>query len=278
MHALVCNDDKAILATLQHALEKMGYEVHCSHLGEGASEALRHDNLRLVITDWDVAKLKGVDLCRAVRSLDIPDYVYIIMLLGSEYGLRRVEALYSGADDIIAKPINSAELLACLNTAERVLSLETRNTTLFAMAKLAESRDPETGTHLERMQNFSQLLAQQLALSDKYRAVIDPEFIRLIFKTSSLHDIGKAGVPDAVLLKPGPLNAAERKIMELHVRLGVDTLDAAMKRFPKVRFLRMARDIAATHHEKFDGTGYPAGLRGDEIPLSGRIVAMRGRL
>ena len=105
-------------------------------------------------------------------------------------------------------------------------------------------------------------------------AEIDAEFIRLIYQTSPLHDIGKVAIPDFVLLKPGRLSNAEFEIMKSHTTLGAETLDAALQRFPEARFLRMARNIAATHHERWDGTGYPLGLKGEEIPLCGRIVAL----
>ena len=118
------------------------------------------------------------------------------------------------------------------------------------------------------------MLAQQLAANPKYHDEIDGEFIRLIFATSPLHDIGKVGIPDHVLLKPGLLTEQEYTIMKTHAMLGADTLDAALKQFPNFRFLEMARDIAATHHERWDGSGYPNGLQGEQIPLAGRIVAV----
>jgi len=103
---------------------------------------------------------------------------------------------------------------------------------------------------------------------------IDAEYLRLLYSTSPLHDIGKVGIPDSVLLKPGRLSDREFEIMKTHSAVGAQTLDAALARFPKTRFLRMARDIAATHHEHYDGSGYPGGLKGDDIPLCGRIVAL----
>jgi putative two-component system response regulator len=155
-----------------------------------------------------------------------------------------------------------------------VLSLETREVAIFAMAKLAESRDVETGHHLERVRSYCRLLAEEMASGDKFRNDIDPEFIRLIYLTSPLHDIGKIGIPDSVLLKPGRLNDREFEIMKMHTTLGAQTLEAALRMFPGVKFLEMARDIAASHHERIDGTGYPLGLSGDDIPLCARIVAL----
>jgi putative two-component system response regulator len=139
---------------------------------------------------------------------------------------------------------------------------------------MAESRDPETGAHLERVQSYCRVLAQQLSGMGKYAGEIEPDFVRLLYGTSPLHDIGKVGIPDSVLLKPGRLSDREFDIMKTHTSIGAETLDAALKRFPKTKFLRMARDIAASHHERFDGSGYPAKLVGEDIPLSGRIVAL----
>ncbi len=149
----------------------------------------------------------------------------------------------------------------------------TRDITIFAMAKLAESRDPETGSHLERVCSYTRTLAEELATTEKYAERIDDEFIRLIYSTAPLHDIGKIGIPDHVLLKPGRLDDREFEIMKKHAALGADTLNLALKRYPEAEYLLMARDIAASHHERVDGLGYPGGLVGDEIPLSARIFA-----
>ncbi|MGD0462744.1 MAG: HD domain-containing phosphohydrolase [Tepidisphaeraceae bacterium] len=154
------------------------------------------------------------------------------------------------------------------------LEAETRDVVIFAMARLAESRDPETGAHIERVQSYCQALSEQLAAAGKYQSLVDPEFIQLMYRASPLHDIGKVGIPDDVLLKPGRLSNREFEIMKTHTSIGAETLEAAMERFANTRFLRMARNIAATHHERFDGTGYPNGLKGEDIPLCGRIVAL----
>src|SRR5207302_3584123 len=187
-------------------------------------------------------------------------YVYIILLTSKDSTAERVEGLTAGADDFVAKPFDAGELLARLGAGERVLAMETRDVAIFAMAKLAESRDPETGAHLERVRSYSRVLAQHLAGLEKFHDEITPEYARLIYLTSPLHDIGKVGIPDSVLLKPGRLSEREFAIMMEHAAMGAQTLDAALRQFPGVKFLQMARDIAATHHERFDGTGYPAKL------------------
>jgi putative two-component system response regulator len=157
---------------------------------------------------------------------------------------------------------------------ERILSLETRDVAIFAMAKLAESRDPETGAHLERVRTYSQTISLWLEKQHRAGYEVDASFVRMIYQTSPLHDIGKIGIPDSVLLKPGRLSDREFEIMKTHTTLGADTLNAALEQFPDAKFLLMARDIAQTHHERFDGSGYPDGLAGRNIPLAGRIVAL----
>ena len=146
--------------------------------------------------------------------------------------------------------------------------------TIFSLARLAESRDFETGAHLERVRSYCRVLAEHLRQTEKYRNTIDDEYVRLLYQTSPLHDIGKVAIPDCILLKPGRLTEEEFAIMENHALAGAQTLEAAIEQYPHAAFLRMARDIALTHHEKHDGRGYPHGRAGTDIPLCGRIVAL----
>ncbi|MEJ2398744.1 MAG: HD domain-containing phosphohydrolase [Gammaproteobacteria bacterium] len=145
---------------------------------------------------------------------------------------------------------------------------------IFATSKLAESKDPETGAHLDRMRIFCRILCEYMAKTDDFRDVITPEYIECIFTTSSLHDIGKVGIPDSVLLKPGKLNDNEWEIMRNHTLLGANMLRAVIEKHPGNSFIRMGIEIAESHHEKWDGSGYPHGLKGDAIPLSARILAL----
>ncbi len=151
---------------------------------------------------------------------------------------------------------------------------EMRNLAIFSLAKLAESRDPETGVHLERVREFTRVLGEHMARQDGAPGEIDEEFVQLLYVTSPLHDIGKVAIPDCILLKPGRLDDGEYEIMKSHSERGAETLDTALRQFPQAEFLRMARDIAACHHERMDGQGYPRGLRGEEIPLAARIFAI----
>jgi len=274
MQVLVVDDDDFALSVVQKTMVRLGYAAVTAKNGSEALEILRTTDIRLVITDWDMPEMNGVDFCRAVRREDMSGYVYLIMLTGREGAQQRMEGMCAGADDFLNKPLDPEELLVCLKTAERILALETRDLALFALAKLAESRDSETGAHVERVQSYSRLIARNLAEEVKIHHAVDEDYIRLLYQTSPLHDLGKVGIPDAILLKAGKLTADEFTIMKTHTVVGAQTLDAALARFPNARFLQIARDTAATHHEKFDGSGYPQGLAGEQIPLCGRIVAV----
>ncbi len=157
-------------------------------------------------------------------------------------------------------------------TAELAL---TQDATIYSLASLAETRDPETGGHIRRTQHFLKALAEKLALRTEYQSKLDPHTIELLFKSAPLHDIGKVGVPDEVLLKPGPLTAEEFSIMKLHTGFGRDALAQAVRALGgSTTFLDIAMEIVYSHHEKWDGTGYPLGLKGEAIPLSGRLMAV----
>ncbi len=152
--------------------------------------------------------------------------------------------------------------------------IETNDLLVFALAKLTESRDPETGMHLERMRTYSVLLAEELAEHGPYTGQIDRWFIDKMLRASPLHDIGKVGIPDAVLLKPGHLSNDEFEIMKQHAVVGADALAKIAATAKAPGFLAMAAEIARSHHERFDGKGYPDGLSGQAIPLAARIVAV----
>jgi putative two-component system response regulator len=227
-----------------------------------------------VISDWEMPEMDGLEFCEAVRSEDLGRYIYTILLTARDGTENVVQGLTAGADDFISKPYDLSELTVRVRVGERVLAQETRDLVIFALAKLAESRDPETGEHLERVRTYSWALAKDLALQGPHHGQIDVGFIRNIYLTSPLHDIGKVAIPDRVLLKPGNLDAQEFEIMKTHTTHGAQTLTLALERYPNAMFLRMARDIAAYHHERYDGDGYPEKLAGENIPLSARIFAL----
>jgi HD-GYP domain-containing protein (c-di-GMP phosphodiesterase class II) len=150
----------------------------------------------------------------------------------------------------------------------------TREATIVSLGSLAETRDPETGAHILRTQRYVRVLAEQLAKSQKFRKTLDPATIELIYQSAPLHDIGKVGIPDHILLKPAQLDEGEFTIMKTHPRLGADALREAEIRLGGSSFLEIARELILSHHEKWDGSGYPEGLKGEEIPLAGRLMAV----
>lgn len=271
---LLVDDDQACLGLLSDVLEAMGIETETARDGEEALRMIYRGDYRIVLSDWQMPGMSGVDLCRRLRHRPLSEYIYFILLTSLDRRDNLVTGLRAGADDFITKPFDPEELHIRLRAAQRIVSLESRNVIIFALAKLAESRDPETGAHLERIREYSRLLASRLADLPKYTEIIDPDFVRTIYSTSPLHDIGKVGIPDHVLLKPGALTPDEFEIMKQHAIIGSNTLDAALREQPDAEYLRFARDIACSHHEKYDGSGYPFGLAGDDIPLCGRIVAL----
>jgi response regulator RpfG family c-di-GMP phosphodiesterase len=145
---------------------------------------------------------------------------------------------------------------------------------IFGLAKLAESRDPDTGHHLERIALYSTRIAQAVRRHPKFRDVVTAQFVRTIGISSALHDIGKVGVEDAILLKPGLLTDAERHRIQVHAALGGDCIRQIERRLGNSTFLSMAREIALYHHERWDGQGYPHGLKAEDIPLAARIVSI----
>ena len=274
MKILIADDDDITLEILEHALTQFGYEVTAAHDGREALELVRSGQFRMVVSDWEMPKMTGLELCQEIRRRSAGGYVYII-LLTSRHGTQSiVDGMNAGADDFINKPFQPQELVVRIRAGERILALESRELIIFSLAKLAESRDPETGAHLERIREYCRVIAEHLSRQAKFRDPVDGDYVQLIYMTSPLHDIGKVGIPDRILLKAGRLSSEEFEIMKEHAVIGARTLDAAVSAHPEAKFLCMARDIARFHHEKFDGSGYPNGLAGENIPLCARIVAL----
>lgn len=151
---------------------------------------------------------------------------------------------------------------------------ESQIATIYALVKLAESRDDDTGTHIERTAELCRIMAKHLSILPEYKEIVNYKYIDNIYKASPLHDIGKVGIPDNILLKPGKLTAEEFEIMKTHTTIGYKTLSEVKRKYKNNGFIKMGMEIAKYHHEKWDGTGYPIGLKGDEIPISARIMAL----
>lgn len=270
---LIVDDDSITRISLKATVESFGYSADVATSGEEAFEMMRSHHYRIVLSDWEMPGMSGPELCCKMRATSPSRYTYFILLTSHNSPEHIVNGLEAGADDFISKPFNPAELRVRIQSAERIDALDTMDITIFAMAKLAESRDPETGAHLERVRQYVRIIARELKNLPGFEEV-DEEFIRLMYATSPLHDIGKVAIPDCILLKPGQLNDQEFEIMKSHAVAGAETLKAALERYPEQRFLQIAHEIARSHHERFDGSGYPDGLVGKDIPLSARIMAL----
>ncbi|GIX04032.1 MAG: two-component system response regulator [Planctomycetaceae bacterium] len=274
LRILLADDDNISAELTSAALESFGYEVTTVDNGRDAMHLLRSGRYRLLISDWEMPEISGLELCQWLRQRRAMGYVYVILLTSHNQTRYIVQGLQAGADDFLSKPFDPHELQMRVSVGERLLGLESRDLLIFALAKLAESRDVETGSHLERIREYCRVLAEELCSNSYGLQELQGDFIEEIFLTSPLHDIGKVGIPDKVLLKPGRLTPMEYDVMKQHTLIGAHTLDAVLKMNSDAAYLGMARDIALSHHEWFNGKGYPQGLSGDQIPLAGRIVAL----
>lgn len=248
----------------------------------------------LVLSDIEMPGLSGVELLKRLKALD--ETIQVVMVTGVHQMETVRQCVREGAYDYIVKPFDGEDLLATVERAlERVRLIrqneeyrknlermvaeqtveirQTRDIALLTLAKLAESRDSATGHHLERMAAFSRRLAEEL-VADRSVGKVTEEFVDHLYKSSPLHDIGKVGIPDAILLKPGPLAPEEMAVMRTHPTIGGDTLRRVIEAYKGHTFLNMGMEIAYYHHERWDGTGYPRGLAEQQIPLAARIVAL----
>ena len=241
------------------------------------------DGIETVKRIWDIAPDLPIVLCTAYsdhswedisRELRRTDQLLFLKKPFDPIALRQIAAAQTSRwwlNRIANYKKEELELLVDERTRE--ISM-TRDLVFYTLARLAESRDPETGAHLERIQAYTRLLIETLAKSGPYQDQIDSKFIQEVCRSSILHDIGKVGVPDHVLLKPGRLTPEEFEIMKTHTEIGAEALEDAQQISDCCSFLRTAAEIARYHHERFDGSGYPNGLIGQRIPLSARIVAV----
>jgi len=255
-------------------LAEAGYQVSEAADGREAIDRFRKDECALVVSDWDLPTMNGIQLCREMRNGGAVRDSYFIMLTKRGSREDKAVAAAAGVDHYMSKPFQPNDLVMQANTGRFVLGRTPEERKMLDMARLAESRDPAAGEHLERIRYYSRILADQLSRDFNYQSVIDRAYINLICMASALHDIGKLDIPDEILLKPGKVTRAEFEIVRTHTLRGAETLDAALEGVPDPSFLRMARDIAISHHERYDGGGYPYRLAGDDIPLCGQIVAL----
>jgi putative two-component system response regulator len=274
MKIMVVDDDGIALQVARKVLTSDGHEIILAEDGRQALDILGKEGIRIVISDWNMPNMDGIELCKSIRSVFTMNYIYFILVTSRNSKEDLLSGLSAGADDFITKPFEPAELILRVKNAQRILALETSAITIFSLAKLAESKDSDTGYHLERIREYSKTLAEHIMRRDEVRDAYPPGYADLIFQTSPLHDIGKVGIPDYVLLKPARLNDDEFFVMKKHAEIGAETLQAALDKYPSAEYLRLARDIAWAHHERWDGKGYPKQLKGEEIPLCARIVSL----
>jgi putative two-component system response regulator len=295
---LIAEDVQANRLILAQLLMKMGYSVIQTKDGREALDQVMQEKPDIVILDIAMPEMDGIEVCRIIKSNPLTKVIPVLIITAHGDDEHHLKALDAGADDFLSKPykihflkarLKSLLALKLMNDAsigyqeslkrtniklmEKLIS--TQDITIVALAKLAEFRDPETGEHLERMREYTKLIAHKLRELPKYSYYISDRYIENLYKSSPLHDIGKVGIRDDVLLKPGKLTSDEFEMMKLHTTIGGDALASATQFSGLDRsFLDMGRDIAYSHHEKWDGTGYPRGLKGEQIPLSARILAI----
>jgi len=274
LRTLIVADDAAARETLQVTLEQAGHPADTAQNGEEAIAILEEGRHRMVITDWEMPTMGGLELCRAIRICRFGGYIYTIMISAQGSDSQITRSLWAGADDFLVKPFDPQELVLRLRAGERTLAMEAHDVALFTLAKLAEWRGPEADGHVERVRMYAQVLAQWLAEANQEGYRIDAPFIRTIYQTSPLHDIGMIGIRDSALPDPVRSPARDSDILRMHTLIGAATMNIALQQYPDDAFLLMARDIAVAHHERVDGTGYPRGVVGSRIPLAARVVAL----
>jgi response regulator RpfG family c-di-GMP phosphodiesterase len=259
----------------------------------------------LVLLDVDLPGFSGEEVLRRLRQRPPSPHLKIVMFSGAASGDDLSRILLSGADDFVTKPFSVIQLRARVKTALRLKEaqdrsdvlnrelltvnteleqtleardselLRARNGLVLALAKLVEHRSTETGRHLLRLQRYARVLVEEAATLPVYSQIIDANFIRTLEDAAPLHDIGKAALPDHILNKPGLLDSGERLMMQTHTTIGADTLREVARHHPfATGFLHVAIDIARSHHERWDGTGYPDRLTGESIPLVARLIAI----
>ena len=292
-------DDEPISVKLLVDILRPRYGLVVARDGFEALERLKPDPLPdLALIDVLMPQMSGLDLCRAMKRDPRLAEVPVIFVSALGQSLHEAEGLEAGAADYIAKPISPAIVLArvgvhlALRRAARELARRNRTleeavlertrelelaqgVTIHALTALVESRDQETGGHILRTQHYVRALALQMRSDSRYLCALDDRVVDLVCKASPLHDIGKVAIPDAVLLKPAKLTPQEFEVMKTHTAIGRDALiSAAGDPANTTEFLRYAIEIAGGHHERWDGSGYPHGLKGEAIPLSARLMAL----
>ena len=287
---LLVDDNTNNLQVLRETLDGLGYKLLIAKNGKSALEIVRKAGPDLILLDIMMSDMDGYEVCRKLKATASTQHIPVIFLTAMADAEDEAKGLSLGAVDYITKPINPElvrarvrnhlELKQYRDSLEELVKQRTRELQLTqavmieSLATLAEYRDPETGGHIKRTQNYVKALAVHLKDHPKFRGELTDEMIDLLYLSAPLHDMGKVGVRDHILLKPGRLDEAEFHEMQKHTTYGHDALRVTEEKLGKSTFLRLAREIAYTHQEKCDGSGYPRGLKAEEIPLPGRLMAL----
>jgi len=266
------------------------YHIGVAMDGESALLDIKKNPPDLILLDIMMPGLDGYEVCKRLKAHKAVSGIPVIFLTAMAQERDEARGLALGAVDYITKPFsrelvksrvhNQLELKLHRDSLEELVKARTKEldltqeVTILALANLAEHRDPETGGHIRRTQLYVKLLAEQLKNHTQFKDFLDETAIELLYKSAPLHDIGKVGIRDDILLKPGNLTTAEFEEMKRHTLIGRDAIATAAEKLGENSFLHFAREISESHHEKWDGSGYPYGLAGEQIPLCGRIMAL----
>ncbi|ENO83791.1 response regulator [Thauera aminoaromatica] len=295
---LIVDDEPANLAVLTHLLQPY-YRVRAVNSGRRCLAAVRPPlKPDLILLDVMMPEMDGYEVLARLRADPATSDIPVLFVTALDDDLNEESGLARGAADYLTKPIRPGVLLARVRTqleakrgrdflrdqnalldaevARRMRENElTQLVSIRALAHLAETRDPETGNHILRTQGYVHQLATALQRHPRFSDVLTSRYIDLLTKSAPLHDIGKVGIPDAILQKPGPLTPEEWAVMKTHAEIGAEAIDRAEADIETtVDFLVLAKEIAHWHHEKWDGSGYPDGLAAEAIPLSARLMAL----
>jgi len=295
---LIVDDTPENLSILGELLQP-AYRVRAANSGRRALQIARsHPSPDLILLDVMMPDMDGYEVLAELRASPETSLIPVIFVTAMDGTEDEEHGLDCGAVDYITKPLRPAIVLARVRTqlelkrARDFLSDQNsylegevarrmgenhliQQVSIHALARLAETRDPETGNHLRRTQEYVRTLALALADHPRFSHYLDPRTVEALAQSAPLHDIGKVGIPDHVLLKAGKLTPEEWEIMKTHAKLGSDAIELAERDAEKpVEFLAIAKLIAHYHHEKWDGNGYPEGLRGDHIPIAARLMAL----
>ncbi|WDP90248.1 MAG: response regulator [Desulfobacter sp.] len=269
-HILIVDDEQSILDLFQRAMKVAGHECTVTSSGKAALEILGQTDVDVVITDINMPEMDGIELASTVFKQFSAD---VIVMTGQVRGYQYDEIINIGASDFVEKPFSIQEIILRIRRVLRERQLKEAAKASHAKLKQAyldsihrlvmasEFKDEDTGDHIIRIGEYASFMAKKLGMDEQY--------IEIIGYAAPMHDVGKIGIPDKILLKPGKLTPEEFDVIKSHPAIGAKLLSKS-----RSKILQMAEEIALTHHEKFNGKGYPNGLSGDDIPLSGRIVAI----